>query len=132
MYAKARDSEKAEWLWLAIDPVTKIIPWLHPGEHKSVAAYAVVHELKQRLFATCVPRFLTDGLWSYLYAITAHFRYWFRFCYFVARPHSSLRTVVPGWRAKYRERTPAMAAGLTDHIWTVEDILRTPLIPAAA
>ncbi len=26
LYAKVRDSEKATWLWLAIDPVTKIIP----------------------------------------------------------------------------------------------------------
>jgi hypothetical protein len=57
---------------------------------------------------------------------------WFRFYYHVARPHGSLRSAVPGLRGKYRERTPAMAAGLTDHIWTVGDILRTPLIPTAA
>lgn len=34
----------------------------------------MVHDLKQRLLARCVPSFLTDGLWSYFYAITAH---WF-------------------------------------------------------
>ena len=31
LYAKVRDSEKAAWLWLAIDPVTKIIPIAAPG-----------------------------------------------------------------------------------------------------
>ena len=44
---------------VAIDPVTKIIPPLYLGERKSADAYAVVHDLKQRVLATCVPSFLT-------------------------------------------------------------------------
>lgn len=229
LYAKVRDSEKPAWLWLAIDPVTKIIPSLHLGERKSADAYGVVHDLAQRLLASCVPVFLTDGLWSYFYAITAHFGYWFRpkrartdhwspaddlhhgqlvkrrtgrklkyaiermawgsrralgnilvaqgfsrtiqtayvervnltfrqciaglarktwslmstqqlrhhsewfrLYYHFARPHRSLREQVPGLRGRYRARTPAMAAGLTDHIWTVREILHTPLLPVAA
>ena len=58
--------------------MTKIVPSLHLGERKSVDAYAMVHDLKQRLLARCVPSFLTDGLWSDFYAITAPFGYWFR------------------------------------------------------
>lgn len=61
LHAKVRDSEKAVWLWLAIDPVTKIIPSLHLGGRKREDACAVVHDLKQRLLATCIPAFLTDG-----------------------------------------------------------------------
>jgi len=57
---------------------------------------------------------------------------WFRLYYHLARPHETLREPVPGWKGKYRHRTPAMALGLTDRVWTVEDIVRTPLIPAAA
>lgn len=42
LYAKVRDSEQARWLWLAIDPVTKVIPSLHLGGRKNEDAYAVV------------------------------------------------------------------------------------------
>jgi len=39
-------------------------------------AYSVVHELKGRLAAGCVPVFSTDGLKHYYYALTAHFGKW--------------------------------------------------------
>jgi hypothetical protein len=39
-------------------------------------AYWVVHELKGRLVAGCVPVFSTDGLKHYFYALTAHFGKW--------------------------------------------------------
>jgi hypothetical protein len=38
----------------------------------------------------------------------------------------------PTQHSKYRDRTPAMALGLTDRVMTVGDILCTPLIPTAA
>jgi hypothetical protein len=50
----------------------------------------------------------------------------------LARPHESLREPTPGGKGQYRARTPAMALGLTDLFLTVGDILRMPLIPAAA
>jgi IS1 family transposase len=78
LYAKVRDSEQACWLWLAIDPVTKVIPSLHLGGRKNEDAYAVSHDLKERLDPACVPSFMTDGLWGYFYALTAHFGHWFR------------------------------------------------------
>jgi hypothetical protein len=53
---------------------------------------------------------------------------WWRSYYHLARPHQSLRERVPGLKRRYRARTPAMAAGITDHIWTVGDILSFPLI----
>jgi hypothetical protein len=33
-------------------------------------------------------------------------------------------------RRRYEQRTPAMAANLTDFIWTVADVLCTPVYPA--
>jgi transposase-like protein len=45
-------------------------------------------------------------------------------------PHASLRQLAPiGSGRKWCERTPAMAAGLTDHPWTLRDLLhdRVPL-----
>lgn len=188
-----------------------------------------MHDLKERLDPECVPGFTTDGVWGYVYAITAYFGYWFRpkrartdhwsphddlhhgqlvkrkagrklkyaiqrmawgrrqdlgdilaaqgfsrtiqtayiervnftfrqciaglarqtwsltsaqqllyhaewfwLYYRLARPHASLREPLPGVQGRYRQRTPAMAAGLTDQVLTAGDILTTPLIPVAA
>jgi IS1 family transposase len=76
LYAKVRTG--VQWLWLAIDPVTKIIPSLHLGGRKQEDAYALLHDLHLRLDENCVPAFTSDGLRSYFYAITAHFGHWFR------------------------------------------------------
>jgi transposase-like protein len=49
-------------------------------------------------------------------------------------PHHSLRLHASGTGHRHLERTPAMAAGLTDHGWTVAELLsyRVPPIPLAA
>jgi transposase-like protein len=45
----------------------------------------------------------------------------YNFCW----PHDSLRVRAPTGRGrKWQERTPAMAAGLTDHPWTMHELLR--------
>jgi len=54
---------------------------------------------------------LTSGMWLVGTA--------YNFCW----PHESLRLPALGGQ-KWQERTPAMAAGLTDHIWTLEEMLR--------
>ncbi|MBI2303285.1 MAG: DDE-type integrase/transposase/recombinase [Chloroflexi bacterium] len=57
---------------------------------------------------------LTNGfskkLQNHMYAIALYFMH-----YNFARPHKSLNNPYP--------RTPAMATGLTDHIWTTEELL---------
>ena len=46
--------------------------------------------------------------------------------------HDSLRLVAPaGGATKWIERTPAMAAGLTDHRWTMAELLRYQVPPPA-
>lgn len=226
LYAKVRTG--VQWLWLAIDPVTKIIPSLHLGGRKQEDAYALLHDLHLRLDENCVPAFTSDGLRSYFYAITAHFGYWFRperartdhwhvaddllygqlikrkqgyrltftitrmlwgsrnafyqllaaqgfrttiqtafvervnltirrgiaplmrktwslaqspehlllHCewwrtyYHFVRPHDSLQLPVPGLPRARILRTPAMAAGVTEQLWSVGTILKMPLYPA--
>jgi hypothetical protein len=45
----------------------------------------------------------------------------YNFCW----PHDSLRRLAPtGAHRKWHRRTPAMAAGLADHPWTIGDLLR--------
>ena len=58
------------WLWVAVDPLTKLIPVLHLGARTQSAAHAVVHDLRQRLEPTCLPVFTSDGLNPYFYALT--------------------------------------------------------------
>jgi IS1 family transposase len=64
------------WLWVAVDPRTKLIPALHLGARTQDSAHAVVHDLRQRLAPDCLPVFTSDGLNLYFYALTAHFGRW--------------------------------------------------------
>ncbi len=51
--------------------------------------------------------------------------------YNFTRPVRTLRVALPNSRdqARWQQRTPAMAAGLTDHIWTVKELLTVVLVP---
>ena len=50
--------------------------------------------------------------------------------YNLVRPHKSLRLPLQNEPLrKWLPRTPAMAAGLTDHIWTVKELLTTLPLP---
>ncbi len=62
---------------------------------------------------------------------------WWRAYYHFVRTHESLREAlaVPRERSgkrtaqRYRQRTPAMAAGLTSRRWTVRELLALPMAP---
>jgi hypothetical protein len=61
----------------------------------------------------------------------------FQTFYTFARPHMSLRTPLPlnecvphgAIRPRWRHHTPAMAAGLTDHVWTFRELLTAKFTP---
>ena len=67
----------------------------------------------------CQPQTIVDGL--YLIGVI------YNFC----QPHRSLRLKLwlPAQRYRWVARTPAMAAGLADHIWTVGELLKYPVPP---
>lgn len=60
---------------------------------------------------------------------------WWRSYYHFVRPHEGLEEVLPQpvkrkgkqQPRKYRKRTPAMMAWLTDSRWTVKELLHYPL-----
>jgi len=64
------------WLWLAVDPISKIVPVLHLGARTQDTAHTVIHQLHQRLTPACLPVFTSDGLNLYFYALSAHFGQW--------------------------------------------------------
>jgi len=237
---RLRCSQHVLWLWLAMDPRTKLLPVLQLGPRTQHMAHAVIHSLRQMLDPGCLPLFTSDGLNLYFYALTAHFGDWFvgsrrgrnvrqwrvaagliygqvkksyrrrklvrvthvmrlgtadaltaalqglgfsgklntsfiervnltvrhgvaalarrtwataqqspqllahlewwRAYYHFVRPHASLRVrlVQPRERGgklvaqRYRQRTPAMAAGRTHRRWTAREVLACPLPPLSA
>ena len=58
---------------------------------------------------------------------------WEDWVYKVTRPVKTLRVecAACSGQRRWQARTPAMAAGLTDHIWTMKDLLTMVVIPTA-
>ena len=52
--------------------------------------------------------------------------------YNFTRPVKTLRVELanPTKQARWQQRTPAMAAGLSDHIWTAKELLHFVLVPS--
>jgi IS1 family transposase len=73
---RLRCSRQVLWLWLAIDPCTKLLPVLHLGPRTQNSAHIVIHSLRHILAPGCIPLFTSDGLNLYFYALTAHFGHW--------------------------------------------------------
>jgi len=73
---RLRSAKQILWLWLAIDPLTKMIPVLQLGPRTQNMAHTVIHFLRRSLAPGCLPLFTSDGLNLYFYALTAHFGQW--------------------------------------------------------
>ena len=73
---RLRCAKQILWLWLAIDPLTKILPVLQLGPRTQHMAHRVIHTLQQSLASGCLPLFTSDGLNLSFYALTAHFGQW--------------------------------------------------------
>ena len=73
---RLRRANQILWLWLAIDPLTKILPALELGPRTQHVAHQLIHSLWQSLAPGCLLLFTSDGLNLYFYALTAHFGQW--------------------------------------------------------
>jgi IS1 family transposase len=73
---RLRCAKEVLWLWLAIDPCTKILPGLSLGPRTQHMAHLLIHSLRRSLAPGCIPLFTSDGLNLYFYALTAHFGTW--------------------------------------------------------
>jgi hypothetical protein len=69
-------SRSPHWVWVAIDPVSKLLLTLDGGERTLAMAQCVVHQVVQVLASGCVPLFLTDGFKEYTTALLTHCGYW--------------------------------------------------------
>src|SRR5258708_40244527 len=73
---RLRSSQQVLWLWLAIDPLTKILPVLQLDPRTQHMAHLLIHSLRESLAPGCIPLFTSDGLNLSFYALTAHFGQW--------------------------------------------------------
>jgi hypothetical protein len=203
---RLRSSQQVLWLWLAIDPCTKLLPVLELGPRTQHMAHTFIHALRQSLAPGCLPLFTSDGpdlrpgeeklpasqagarhagdapgdtgrshyrlagtgfLWSVEHrfhragesdrpsrrgsARTPHLGDGSAVL-MPARPAGMVASVLslrasarsdstlmqPRERGgkrlaqRYRQRTPAMAAGRTHRRWTAREVLTCPLPPACA
>lgn len=53
----------------------------------------------------------------------------FQAWYNLVKPHESLRLEISHGKKRWMQRTPAMAEGLVDHVWTIEELMlfRVPI-----
>src|SRR5712691_2994721 len=78
--SKAEALERLErsprWVWVAMDPESKLLLAIDVGNRTLAMAQRVVHQVVQVLAPDCAPLFLTDGLKEYTTALLAHYGYW--------------------------------------------------------
>src|SRR6266403_556650 len=65
-----------QWVWVAMDPESKLLLAIDVGNRTLAMAQCVVHQVVQVLAPDCVPLFLTDGFREYMTALLAHFGQW--------------------------------------------------------
>jgi IS1 family transposase len=74
--ALTRLARSPHWVWVALDPVTKLLLAIEVGARTLAMAQCLVHQVAQVLAPDCVPLFLTDGFKEYLTAVLTHYGHW--------------------------------------------------------
>jgi len=64
------------WVWVAMDPESKLLLAIDVGDRTLAMAQRVVHQVAQVLAPDCAPLFLTDGFREYLTALLTHYGQW--------------------------------------------------------
>src|SRR2546428_2222123 len=65
-----------QWVWVAVDPESKLLLAVDVGHRMLAMAQRVVHHVAQVLAPDCAPLFLTDGFREYLTALLTHYGHW--------------------------------------------------------
>jgi hypothetical protein len=60
-------------VWVALDPITKLLLTIDVGDRTLAMAQRVVHQVVEVLAPGCVPLFLTDGFKEYTTALLTHY-----------------------------------------------------------
>jgi len=74
--ALMRLSRSPHGVWVAMDPVSKLILTIDVGDRTLTLAQRLVHQVAHVLAPDCAPLFLTDGFREYLTALVTHYGQW--------------------------------------------------------
>src|SRR5262252_7648586 len=66
----------SQWVWVAMDPESKLLLAIDVGHRTLALAQRVVHQVAQVLAPDCAPLFLSDGFRAYLTALVTHYGHW--------------------------------------------------------
>src|SRR5881275_3335448 len=66
----------SQWVWVAMDPESKLLLAIDVGDRTLAMAQRFVHHVVQLLAPDCAPRFLTDGFRAYMTALLTHYGSW--------------------------------------------------------
>ena len=62
-----------QWVWVALDPESKVLLALDVGDRSLAMAQHLVHHVVQVLAPDCAPLFLSDGFREYMTALLTHY-----------------------------------------------------------
>jgi IS1 family transposase len=65
-----------QWVWVAMDPESKLLLAIGVGNRTLAMAQRVVHQVAQMLAPDCAPLFLSDGFREYMTALLTHYGQW--------------------------------------------------------
>src|SRR4051812_9790244 len=65
-----------QWVWVAMDPESKLLLAIDVGHRTLAMAQRVVHQVAQMLAPDCAPLFLSDGFREYMTALLTHYGQW--------------------------------------------------------
>ena len=65
-----------QWVWVAMDPESKLLLATDVGDRTLAMAQRFVHHVAQVLAPDCAPLFLIDGFREYLMALLTHYGAW--------------------------------------------------------
>lgn len=71
-----KHKRNAKWVWVALDPVSKLFLAFVVGDRSLPTAQRLIHAVAQVLASGCVPLFMSDQWASYATALLTHFGYW--------------------------------------------------------
>jgi hypothetical protein len=65
-----------QWVWVAMDPESKLLLAIDVGDRTLAMAQRLVHHVAQVLAPDCAPLFLTDGFQEYMMTLHTHYGQW--------------------------------------------------------
>jgi IS1 family transposase len=74
--ARKRLSRSPRWVWVAMDPESKLLLTIDVGERTLAIAQRIVHQVVHVMAPDCAPLFLTDGFTEYMTALLTHYGQW--------------------------------------------------------